>query len=217
MKTQPSILFDSGATKKRNGNSPFVAYGLYLQQDTLKALEQRGIYCQSGISLEHQHLAKRYVLCGIESGGAVADMGRYCAYLDVRGQPLPWLQPIDSIAVNGRHAVLIASELVRIDMLRVGRTYELAISKHSLAVQAERQRPIITSKLLFRGNMGTLALELWKEDCRRLRGTIAPVFYSRAGEARQIPSLFEQGVRAATGAVSCIGCKHTHIAIPPMT
>jgi len=62
-------------------------------------------------------------LCGMESGGAVADMARYCAYLDSEGRPLPWLQPLDSLSGNGRHAVVIAGELVRIDMLRVGRTY----------------------------------------------------------------------------------------------
>ena len=41
----------------------------------LKALQKRGIYCTPGVSLEHQHLARRYVLRGVESGGAVSDMG----------------------------------------------------------------------------------------------------------------------------------------------
>ena len=54
----------------------------------LRALEKRGIYCQSSVSIEHQHLARRYVLRATESGGAVADMGRYCAYLDADGTPL---------------------------------------------------------------------------------------------------------------------------------
>lgn len=214
MKNQPSTA-SAVTTKKHSGHSSFAAYGLSLPPDTLKALQRRGIHCHSGISLEHQHLARRYVLRGTESGGAVVDMGRYCAYLDTKGQPLPWLQPIDSIAVNGRHAVLIAEEFVRIEMLRIGRTYELAISRHALEFEDGQLRPVITSQLLFRGSMGILALELWKEDSSTLRGTISPVFYSRAGEARQIPSLFEQAVRAATGAVCCIGCKHTHIAIPP--
>lgn len=216
MKTQRSTV-DSGTTKKHPGCSPFAAYGLALSPEILKGLQRRGIYCHSGISLEHQHLARRYVLRGTESGGAVVDMGRYCAYLDTRGLPLPWLQPIDSIAVNGRHAVLIAEEFVRIEMLRIGRTYELAISSHALALQDGQQRPVTTSKLLFRGSMGTLALELWKEDGSTLRGSIAPVFYSRSGETRQIPTLFEPAVCAVTGAVCCIGCKHTHIAIPPAT
>jgi len=62
----------------------FARYGLAIPRQILKALENRGIYCQSSVSIEHQHLAKRYVLRATESGGAVADMGRYCAYLVVR-------------------------------------------------------------------------------------------------------------------------------------
>ena len=106
----------------------YARYGLPLQQQTLRALEKRGIYCQPSVSIEHQHLAQRYVLRGVESGGAVADMGRYCAYLDADGNPALWLQQIDSISGNGRHAIVIAPELVRIEMLRVGHTYELAIT-----------------------------------------------------------------------------------------
>jgi hypothetical protein len=54
-------------------------YGLALRSSVLKALQKRGIYCTPGVSLEHQHLARRYVLRGVESGGAVADMGRACS------------------------------------------------------------------------------------------------------------------------------------------
>ena len=73
-----------------------------------------------GVSVEHQHVAKRYVLRGVESGGAVADMGRACAFVLPDGKPIPWLQSIDTIAVNGRHAVILAESLVRIEMMRVG-------------------------------------------------------------------------------------------------
>jgi hypothetical protein len=177
-------------------------------------LEKRGIYCQSSVSIEHQHLAKRYVLRATESGGAVADMGRYCAYLDADGTPLPWLQPIDSLSGNGRHAIVIASELIRIEMLRIGHTYELAISKHSLASTGGRVRPVITSALLFRGHQGTLAIELWNQENRRLLGSIAPVFYTPAGESRRYPERFDDAIRKIAGAVACMGCKHTHIAVP---
>src|ERR1700679_861700 len=126
----------------------FARYGLAIPRQVLKALEKRGIYCQSSVSIEHQHLAKRYVLRATESGGAVADMGRYCAYLDADGVPIPWLQPIDSLPGNGRHAIVIAPELIRIEMLRIGHTYEMAISKHSLVNNGSRVRPVITSTLL---------------------------------------------------------------------
>ena len=190
-------------------------YGIALGRPVLRALEKRGIYCHAGVSIEHQHLAKRYVLRGTESGGAVADMARYCAYLDAQGKPLSWLQPLDSLSGNGRHAVVIAPELVRVDMLRIGRTYELAISRHGLSCLEMRSRPAINSTLLFRGHQGTLAVELWKEDQRKLRGSISPVFYTPAGEIKQLPEMFEDAVRRITGALSCLGCKHTHVAAPP--
>jgi hypothetical protein len=87
------------------------------------------------------------------------------------------LQPIDSLSGNGRHAIVIAPELVRIEMLRIGHTYEVAISKHSLVNNGSRIRPVITSTLLFRGNQGTLAVDLWSPENKRLLGSIAPVFY----------------------------------------
>ena len=201
-----------------NGNSEttrFARYGLAIPRQILKALEQRGIYCQSSVSIEHQHLAKQYVLRATESGGAVADMGRYCAYLDGNGTPLPWLQPIDSLSGNGRHAIVIAPELVRIEMLRIGHTYEVAISKHSLVNNGSRIRPVITSALIFRGNQGTLAVDLWNPENKRLLGSIAPVFYSQAGEIRRHPGRFDDAIRKITGALACLGCKHTHVAVPP--
>ena len=100
----------------------FARYGLAIPRQVLRALEKRGIYCQSSVSIEHQHLAKRYVL---------------------RATPLPWLQPIDSLSGNGRHAIVIAPELVRIEMLRVGHTYEMTISRHSLVNNGSRVRPVI--------------------------------------------------------------------------
>jgi hypothetical protein len=44
----------------------------------------------------------------------------------------------------------------------------------------------------------------------------APVFYSRAGEVLPLPPLFEEAVRKTTAAVCCVGCKHTHVGVPPM-
>jgi hypothetical protein len=197
------------------GSARFARYGLAIPRQVLRALEKRGIYCQSSISIEHQHLAKRYVLRATESGGAVTDMGRYCAYLNAEGNPVPWLQPIDSLSGNGRHAVVIAPELVRIEMLRIGHTYELAISKHSLRYPEGRMRPVVTSALLFRGHQGTLAIELWSPENKRLRGSIAPVFYTSAGEVRRPPERFDDAIRNISGALACLGCKHTHIAVPP--
>ena len=46
------------------------------------------------------------------------------------GQPVEWLHPVEAIGVNGLHAVVVAPVLVRVEMLRKGRTYELLITQH---------------------------------------------------------------------------------------
>jgi hypothetical protein len=206
---------EKGALSSDVSSQPL--HGLSLPAATLQALQRRGIYCTPGVTVEHQHLAKRYVLRGVESGGAVADMGRFCAYLSADGLPLPWLQTIDSLAVNGRHAIILAESLVRVEMLRMIRTCELSISLHALSLQPGRTRPEITSKSMFRGHDGFLPLELWREEHRTLRGQLAPVFYTRSGEPMELPRRFEEAIRKITSAVCCIGCKHTHVGVPPQT
>src|SRR5580765_4017503 len=91
---------------KLNHNQILALRGLRLPAMTLKSLKTTGIYCQPSVSIEHQHLAGRYVLRGVESGGAVADLGAYCSFVDENGHPISWLQRVDSIAVNGVHAVV---------------------------------------------------------------------------------------------------------------
>lgn len=205
------------ADKNTSAPSPYVQYGIPLGRSTLRALEKRSIYCQTSISVEHQHLAKRYVLRGLESGGAVSDMGRYCAYLDIDGSPIPWLQPIDSISGNGRHAVVVAPGFVRIEMFRIGRTYDLAITRHTLQEQDGRAKPTIASSMLFRGHEGTLSLDLWAQEHRANRGMILPSFYSEAGEIRVIPKSFEDAVKSVTNALNCLACKHVHVAVARST
>lgn len=203
------------AQKPSLTSRPYVMHGLSLPSSVLRALQKRGIYCAPGISVEHQHLAKRYVLRGVESGGAVIDMGRACAFLSLDGRPLPWLQSIDSIAMNGRHAIFLAESFVRIEMLRTVHTYELTITGHKLLTAPGRTRPDISSALLFRGQDGMLPLDLWKEEHKAICGELAPTFYSRGGEAISPPEQFETAIRTITGAVCCIGCRHTHVGVSP--
>lgn len=205
----------SGKRKLSPLSGRHALHGVSLPAGTLKALQNRGVYCTPGVSLEHQHLARRYVLRGVESGGAVVDMGRACAYLSSEGRPLAWLQAIDSIAVNGRHAIFIAESLVRIEMVRMFRTCELAISLHTLSLTSGRSRPEITSRLLFRGRDGALPLDLWREEHKALRGDVTPVFYNRAGEIIVLPHRFDDAIKKITAAVCCIGCRHTHVGVSP--
>ncbi len=191
-------------------------HGLALPAGVLRALQKRGIYCTPGISLEHQHLANRYVLRGVESGGAVSDMGRACAFISPDGNLLPWLQSLDSIAVNGRHAIFLAESMVRVEILRTVRTCELAVTLHTLSHAPGSIRPEVASTVLFRRRDGVLPLDLWKEEHRALRGKLTPIFYDRAGEVLHLPQRFEEAIRKVTAAVCCVGCKHSHVGVPPV-
>jgi len=201
--------------KAESATSRHALHGLALPGAVLRGLQKRGIHCTPRVSLEHQHLAKRYVLRGVESGGAVSDMGRACAFVSPDGDPLPWLQSLDSIAVNGRHAIFLAESLVRVEMLRTVRTCELAITLHTLSRVPGRNRPEVASRPLFRGWDGVLPLDLWREEHRALRGKLTPIFYNRAGEVLYLPQQFEDAIRKVATAVCCVGCKHAHVGVPP--
>jgi hypothetical protein len=187
--------------------------GLRLPALTLKRLRSAGIYCQPSISIEHQHLAKRYILRGVESGGAVADLGAYSSFVHEHGTALGWLQRVDSVGVNGVHAVVVAPVLIRVQMLRVERTYDLLITRHSLVTTGAGQRPRLESSIVFYGRRGTLEMELWGKDAA-YRGTVAPVFYSRAGEIAAVPAEFQAVAALITAAVCCTGCHHCHLLQP---
>ena len=187
--------------------------GMRLPRVTLKHLERAGIYCQPTISIEHQRLAKRWILRGVESGGAIADLGAYASFVDVSGNALPWLQRVDSIAVNGVHAIVVSPDLVRIEVIRIGRTYDLLITRHALTNSATGRKPRLESSLLFHGRRGSLEMELWGKDAR-FQGTVAPVFYSRSGERLDVPAVFQWAVACATAGACCLGCRHCHLLQP---
>jgi hypothetical protein len=188
--------------------------GLRLSRQALRLLRERGIFAQSAVSLEHQHLAKRYVMRGLESGGAVGDLGRYVTFAQPDGRPVGYLHPVDAIGVNGLHAVVVAPVLVRIEMLRKGRTYELLITRHQPRDAIDGKRPALETKVLFRGVHGRLELDLWGTE-RQRAGRLLPQFYSLGGEEVAIPERFREAIQAVTKAVNCVGCFHCHFAGAP--
>src|SRR5437870_13633753 len=127
---------------------------LRLPRGALRVLRERGIFAQPSVSLEHQHLAKRYVIRGVESGGAIGDVGHYVTFAREDGQPAECLCPVETIGVNGPHAVVLAPVLVRIEMLRKGSTYELLITQHRPGQVSNGTRPQLEEKILFRGVHG---------------------------------------------------------------
>ena len=187
--------------------------GLRFPAIILQHLRSAGIYCQPTVSIEHQHLAKRYVLRGVECGGAVADLGAYSSFTDEQGNALVWLQRVDTVGVNGVHAIVVAPALVRIEMLRVQRTYDVLITRHGLRRVGQNQRPRLESSILFYGRRGTLEMELWGKDAA-FRGAVCPAFYSRSGEALSVPVEFQDAITRMAAAVCCVGCRHSHLLQP---
>src|SRR6202142_449509 len=129
-----------------------------------RRLQEAGVLCQPEVSLQYQTLAKRAVLRGVESGGATKEIGRYVTFCDERGGQLGWLQPIDSIGSNGRHAVVIAESLVSVEVFRVRNTYGALIARHSLVQEAGAERAHVAASVLFRGHEGHLPLDLTGSD-----------------------------------------------------
>jgi hypothetical protein len=133
-------------------------WGLTFTPTVINRLRKLAIYGQPQLSLEHQGRAKRYVVRGVESGGATEEVGYYVSFAGENGEALPWLQTLDSLTVNGPHAVVIAPVLTRIEMLRVARTYELCITRHKPVAVETRQRPKLEAEEVFRAKHGYLAL-----------------------------------------------------------
>lgn len=183
--------------------------GLALPRRAIRVLKDLGIFAQASLSVQHQELAQRYVIRGLESGGAFGDVGRYVTFAGNEGQQLECLHPVDSIAVNGIHGIVLSPELVRVDLLRKGRTYELLITRHNFQSKENGIRPQIETEILFRGIHGRLELDLFGRD-KAQAGHVAPAFFSLAGEPVIIPELFVGVVRAATKGVNCSGCSHAH-------
>jgi hypothetical protein len=183
--------------------------GIRLPRQVLRTLRERGIYAHSPVTVEHQHLAGRYVVRGVESGGAAADIGHYVTFALDDGQPAEYLHPVESITVNGPHSVVLGPSLVRIEMLRKVRTYELLITQHRAKFAKDGKEQSLESKTLFRGIHGRLELDLVGQD-KGQAGRVLPTFYTLSGETVGIPKRFRPAVRAATQAVNCTGCSHCH-------
>ena len=192
------------------------AAGLALPRRAVRVFKELGIFAHPIVSVERQELAQRYVLRGLESGGSVGDIGRYVTFGDEEGHPLEYLHPVEAIGVNGLHAVVICQAFIRVDMLRKGATYETLVTRHWLNPVEDGHRPAMETEVLFRGIHGRLELDLRGKD-RSQAGRVVPTFYSLAGEPVSIPEKFLPVLRAATKAVNCKNCSHTHYSRKPVS
>lgn len=199
---------------KRNRSAD--GMGLRLPQAALAVLRKRGIFAQASIGLHYQNIAKRYVVRGVESGGAAGDIGRYVTFANEGGQPIECLHPVESIGVNGPHAVVIAPALVRLEMLRKVRTYELLISRHAPGSLDSGRRPFLQTEVLFRGVHGRLEINFGDKNKAQSSAPL-PMFYSLAGEELTVPQRFEAAVQALVTATNCSGCSHSHYVTSPQS
>jgi len=179
-----------------------------------RRLQEAGVLCQPEVSLQYQTLARRSVLRGVESGGATKEIGRYVTFCDERGESISWLQPIDSVALNGRHAVVVAPALVSVEVFRVRNTYDVLIVRHDVVQPEDGRRGRIDAKVVFRGRQGYLPLDLTGDE-KTMAGQIVPEFFNKAGEHIEIPAEFTNVLRAAVRGATCVGCTHQHYLTAP--
>jgi hypothetical protein len=179
-------------------------FGLALPEAARDKLRKAGIFVQTTVTVEHQNLGHRYVVRGVESGGAVEGFGHYVTFAGEDGSPLRWLCRVESLAVNGPHAVVIAPVLVRAEILRAGSTYELLITRHRPGAAVNSKRPALKSELLFRGRYGQLTSG----------GSCLPSFWTRGGEPLAVSAAFGGVVRSLVEASRCCGCEHSHYLAP---
>jgi len=133
-------------------------------------------------------------------------------FCDERGEPLPWLQPIDSVATNGRHSVVIATALITVDVFRIRNTYDLLIARHQAVEAGNRGR--IESKVVYRARQGYPPLDLTGAE-KDMAGQIRPEFFNKAGERMTIPPALVAVVKAAVRGANCNGCRHQHYVTAP--
>ena len=150
--------------------------------------------------------SKGPVVRGTESGGAVEHIGHYVTFAAEDGQPLEWLHPQDAIAPNQTHAVVVAPALLRVEVFRLHRNYEVAITKHT--TNTMNGKPKLVSSMVFRGH-GFLGLELWNKE-KALRGAVLPTFTTRGGDEVPVPEAYQAALKAAVEGASCAGCRHSH-------
>lgn len=190
------------------------AVGLPLSRRSLRVLRDAGIFCNSIVTVEHQELAQRDVVRGVESGGSVSDVGRYVTFANEEGHPMEYLHAVESIGVNGIHAVVVAASFVRVEMIRKAHTYDLLITRHAPGQPNNGSRPGLQTEIVFRGHHGRVELDLVGKD-KLSSGRVEPTFYGLSGEPRSLPEAFRQVVISVTRAVNCVNCSHSHYVRAP--
>ena len=123
--------------------------------------------------------------------------------------------PGNRVSASGRgnrsewlHAVVVAPVLVRIEMLRKGRTYELLITQHRPGSASDGRRLRWRRRFCFVEFMGGWNWTCQAKDKEPSRRRIADVLFARRRRSDH-PKTISRGDRAITKAVNCVGCSHS--------
>jgi hypothetical protein len=174
-------------------------------------LRTAGIVARARIKVDFSSTHRRFVLCAEESGGATANLGHYCGFLPLAGDPTFFVRPVTLAMPNTVHADVSAASLVSLEMLRYGTTYTLSIFLHWLTTAAGPEAlPAHHQKMLFSAHRGVLSDPLWQEGKKAQAGVHLPAFHRRTGDPLLIPSALYEAVGAITDAVCCVGCRKSH-------
>ncbi len=200
---------------------PMVVRGFAIQIRPSEWEEMRtaGIVARVRMKVDFSSTHRRFVLCAEESGGATVNIGHYCGFLPLAGDPTFFARPVTLAMPNTVHADVSAASLVSVEMLRYGTTYTLNIFLHWLTASTGPDvLPVHRQKLLFSASRGVLSQPLWQDGKTAQVGALIPAFYRRTGDPLLIPSALHEVVGAITDAVCCVGCRKTHfLALKPVT
>jgi len=180
---------------------PLSRVGLRLPRSAIRVLRNHGIYGQSSVSLEHQHLAKRYVIRGVESGGAAGDVGHYVTFAHENGEPLDCFWPVETVDVNGPHAIALAPVLVRIEM--TAEIVHVRVAEYATSIEHSEQRHAPADRV-----EDPVSRSAWPFGYPRLR--------TRQGARRYSPTLLLFSIRRenrnpktlSVGGSYCYGCRY---------
>jgi len=211
----------TGSSRSASNPSKFPlvrGFALQIYRSEWGELRASGIVARVRMKVDFSSTHRRFVLCAEESGGATANIGHYCGFLPLAGDPTFFARPVTLAMPNTVHADVSAASLVSIEMLRYGTTYTLNIFLHWLTTsQGPDMLPAHRQKLLFSAHRGVLSQPLWQDDKTAQVGGLIPAFHRRTGDPLLIPPALHEAVGAITDAVCCVGCRKTHfLALNPV-
>ncbi len=194
-------------------------FAIQIRPSEWEEMRTAGIVARVRMKVDFSSTHRRFVLCAEESGGATVNIGHYCGFLPLAGDPTFFARPVTLAMPNTVHADVSAASLVSVEMLRYGTTYTLNIFLHWLTASTGPDvLPVHRQKLLFSASRGVLSQPLWQDGKTAQVGALIPAFYRRTGDPLLIPSALHEVVGAITDAVCCVGCRKTHfLALKPVT